>query len=168
MSSIKKVTFSEDSKSHDGTIISEVDIRFYKLICGFFNTEFQRKKYTVTTKFDILRLVDYNSDIIIYCKNRIDELLQLLLEKNIPKEECIYTKDDPYWDNDMFINSSKKKKSGSKVALVRNGCRDFNISLDTIHIPYIKNLLVLLMEAEKENEYDISDWIILDADGIVV
>lgn len=145
----KRVTFSDDTKLHDGA--SDFSIMYYNLVRGYF----QNRTYNI---YDISRIVNNN----IWLLLQIIEETQILLEKlNIIKEEEMmdnlydeifgkdiqYAEEDSYWDSPEFVNkSTSKRKKG--FAISRFGNRSSTTKLTSCHIPWLEKLLVLLYNTQ--------------------
>ena len=79
--SSKKVTFAENVKKHDGVVLSDRAVRFYKIICGYLNgisKEKNKIKKVIDHKidtdvretYDILIIVGFNQEVLKYCRYR--------------------------------------------------------------------------------------------------
>lgn len=179
---VKKVTFSNNTKKHDGVIFSERSTIFYKIICGYFEV----KKFMgsevkqVKTVSDIMFLTLFNDEILKYCNNRVFHCIKLLtnlkamkIEENAKAIVNVRIIDeqkeerDDYWDHPMFVKNAKSRScSGTKISIIHRGCRDFNLCLGIKHLQFLYKLRDLLQGALEYNKELEDDWVMIKGEDI--
>ena len=102
---IKKVSFAESAKKHDSVVLHHDSIAFYQIICGFFKLKkFLNHKVSrdVKSHKDILHVVNFSDSTLIYCKNRMSQLIKLLenTKKRLEEKQQIDEDDINYDDEE--------------------------------------------------------------------
>ena len=162
----KRVSFCEEVKEYDGC--SDFNRVFSRLCHMFFNPKYKFGK--IENSFDMIDFLNVvKDDLNITPRSFIEKCLEefqitkvkLLDLKRKEKIFHIYnqicelkafsskkTKDDfvdEYWNREFWrIRSNKINNGDKKIALLRKGCRDFNLCLNVCHLPLLEKFIQIL------------------------
>lgn len=164
---MKKVTFAENVKKHDGVYFHKNARVFYSIICGSTNQKFMKGKVrSVKTAKDVLLISNYDVDALKYSKERLEKFINDLteLDKKLkePKEQLEEPKDqtvDEYWDNAVFLRNAKSRQSRN-LSLVRRGCRDFSMTFSVdnkIFLTHVFNTIKKALEDAEAKKF-LEEW----------
>jgi hypothetical protein len=139
----KKISFSDDTKTYDGSC--ERTQKYGKLILKFFNNK-------NINFYDILTIsgnIDYINDFIVETEILKNKLKDIEIEEEI--EECFKPplkpigEHDPYWDSIDFVEAAYNRQYSKKgFCISRYGSRDYNQKLYPKHIEQLDDFIKLL------------------------
>jgi hypothetical protein len=163
----KTVSFCDEVKEYDGC--SDFNRNFARLCHLFFNPK--NPKCKITHSFDMINFIDIVKDDIkstprsfiekcleesqitkakLLDLKRQEKILQMANELYNSKAFIKMTEGDggdEYWNNEFWrIRSSKISNGDKKIAILRNGCRDFNLCLSVCHLPLLDSFIKILNE----------------------
>ena len=142
-----KINFALDTKQNDGS--SEINIQFSKCILKFF----ERK---IHTHEDVLQYAP-NLSLLAYFINE-SKILKQKLDYKINFPDKVEVEDasakccesDPYWEQEFFVESAKKKCLESKrVGIIRVGSREISHSLGVEHLQWLIKFISILENTQE-------------------
>ena len=162
----KKVSFCDEVKEYDGC--SDFNRVFSRLCDMFFNPKYKLEK--IINSFDMLSFLnDIKDELHLTPRSFIEKCLEeskftkakllnikrqeKILEianhlyklKNFTNKMMTKEADDEYWNHEFWrIRSNKINNRDKKIALLRKGCRDFNICLGVCHLPLLEKFIEIL------------------------
>ena len=157
---VKKISFADDVKTHDGSLLSFNESMYCRIVFGFFNTSFEGKIYKVKDEVDILRMTSFDEETIEYCIMTFGKVIAKLLEKTSETEDNEHKIEDPYWDALRFHQATIKRKA-KKVAILLKGSRDISCSIPVNSIEYAHKLMTILLKARKESSFNLDEWVVI-------
>lgn len=145
LTSLKRVYFSNECKTHDGASIKTVKY------LEFINSFLQRK---ISTVDDFINFITEPTLIRYFLDELKIAYYKLTNTDDQQEEENIYFDEnkekDPFWDHIEFISRAYSFKKRSKgVIITRFGCRDNNKKFTKDCINEIKKMILLLEDVEE-------------------
>jgi len=162
----KRVTFCDEVKEYDGA--SDFNRNFARLCNIFFSPKNKSRK--ITNSFGMIDFLNEDLELnIITPRLFIEQCLEELKiiktklldlkrqEKILQIANELYSfkkflnkmneddEDDEYWNHEFWrIRSNKINNGLKKIALLRKGCRDFNLCLSVCHSTQLDKLIEIL------------------------
>jgi len=165
----KSVSFCDEVKEYDGC--SDFNRNFARLCHFYFNP---KSKLKIIHSFDVIDFInivkdDINStprSFIEQCLEefqitkaklldlkRQEKILQMANELYNSKAFIKMTEgegegdSDEYWNREFWrIRSNNINNGNKKIAILRKGCRDFNLCLSVCHLPLLDKFIQILNE----------------------
>lgn len=164
----KRVSFCDEVKEYDGC--SDFNRNFARLCHLFFNPKCKFGR--ITHSFDVIDFInivkdDINNTPRLFIEQCLEEF-QITKDKllDLKRQEKIleianevynlkaFTKmmsaedeeDDEFWNREFWRIRSNKINGDKKIALLRKGCRDFNLCLSVCHLPLLDKFIQILNE----------------------
>ena len=165
----KRVTFCDEVKEYDGA--SDFNRNFARLCNIFFSPKDNSLK--ITNSFGMIYFLNEDPELNIFTPRlfieqcleelkiikakllelkRQEKILQIADELysfkkflNKMNEDNEDNEDDEYWNHKFWrIRSNKINNRLKKIALLRKGCRDFNLCLSVCHLTLLDKLIEIL------------------------
>jgi hypothetical protein len=161
----KSVSFCDEVKEYDGC--SDFNRNFARLCHFYFDP---KSKLKIIHSFDVIDFINIvKDDINSTPRSFIDQCLEesqivkaklfdlRRREKILQMANELYNSNafikmtegdsDEYWNREFWrIRSSNINNCDKKIALLRKGCRDFNLCLSVCHIPLLDKFIQILNE----------------------